>query len=272
MTHATQHTHASVYRQTHSARSVAAEPRRERSRDFTFLLRGRSRSSRSSAPVGRGNPCVSSRHLVPSSPERYSKNGSPRGAIGHSSPLPLLTRQRPRTLHKRQTHAGGTDDCQTERNRAILRRKEREKEAERSTQFVGHGESGEQLVISGPDPGSNHVGAATRGDQFPENQRAQADAQGRFVFRAQRCVCLFRLSGIIVRAYASPPLVSLALAEGENMYGQFRVCGERRTNCMKGVSFSRGWLMGKTMGPPCLGLFGAKREEKANVFRGSNDF
>jgi hypothetical protein len=45
MTHTTQHTHASVYRQTHSARSVAAEPRRERSCDFMFLLRGRSRSS-----------------------------------------------------------------------------------------------------------------------------------------------------------------------------------------------------------------------------------
>jgi len=166
----------------------------------------------------------------------------------------------PRSLHQRQTHAGGTDDCQTERNRAISRRKEREKEAERSTQFVGHGEPGEQFVISGPDPGSHHVGAATRGDQFPENQRAQTDAQGRFVFRAQRYVCLFRLSGIIVRAYASPPLVSLASAESENVHGQFGVCGERRTNCMKGVPLVKGWeKQWDRFARVCLGLSGRKR-------------
>lgn len=59
---------------------------------------------------------------------------------------------------------------------------ERQQESRReSTRRAGHGHSGWQLVV-GPGQATDHAGAASRGDQFSEDQGAPTDAQGWFVW------------------------------------------------------------------------------------------
>lgn len=93
------------------------------------------------------------------------------------TPLPLRRGQgRSRSQHRSApTHTGGE------------RRQTRERNGTSPGRLTGHaarrhGQPRQQLVVGGPDQGPDDVGAAARGDQFPEDEGAQADAQGWFVF------------------------------------------------------------------------------------------
>lgn len=66
-----------------------------------------------------------------------------------------------------------------ERNRTV---REGRLKRDHVKRFVSYGKPREQLVVGWSNQGPDDAGAATRGNQFPENEGAQADAQGWFVY------------------------------------------------------------------------------------------